>query len=107
MVRWAELVLHHRRWVIGFWFVVMVAGGAMAGTVSNRLTVDFDLPGQPGTEAANKIVQTYCNGGKTTPLASVALPGVRRVSACREPLQRLDRRHEVLLDPRASLVEGG
>src|SRR4051812_36323851 len=66
MRRWAEFVLHHRRWVVVFWVAVMVAGGAVAGTTTNRLTIDFSLPGQPGTEAAHKIVGAFHNGGNTT-----------------------------------------
>ena len=58
-----------------FWVVVMVAGGALSAKVSDRLTVDFSLPGQPGTEAAHRIVETYGNGGDTTPmLATVTVP---------------------------------
>ena len=45
-----------------------------------RAVVDFDLPGQPGTDAANKIIETYGNGGKTTPLiATVTLPSGQSV----------------------------
>ena len=52
MRAWAEFVLRHRRWVMVFWLIVMVAGGATSGKTSDRLTIDFSLPGQPGTEAA-------------------------------------------------------
>jgi RND superfamily putative drug exporter len=75
MRRWAEFVLTHRKWVVLFWLVVMVAGGALAGKTTSRLTVDFSLPGQPGTEAAKKIEQTFGNGGDTQPfLISVTPP---------------------------------
>jgi RND superfamily putative drug exporter len=75
MRAWAEFVLRHRRWVMVFWVVVMVAGGMVAGTTSNRLTVDFSLPGQPGTEASDKIIAAVHNGGNTTPmLATVTMP---------------------------------
>src|SRR5947209_18784841 len=63
--RWAQFVLHHRRLVIVFWLFVIVAGAAAAGKVSNRLTVDFSLPGQPGTQAAHKIKALLGNGGDT------------------------------------------
>jgi RND superfamily putative drug exporter len=44
-------VLRQRRWVSGFWLIMLIAGGAGAGKVSQRLTVDFSLPGQPGYKA--------------------------------------------------------
>ena len=48
--------------------------GAVSQT-SDRLTIDFSLPGQPGTETANKIVKAFGNGGNTSPLlATVTLP---------------------------------
>ena len=31
MRRWAEFVLRHRKWVVGFWLIVFIAGGALAG----------------------------------------------------------------------------
>lgn len=75
MRAWAEFVLHHRRWVVVFWLVIMVAGGVSAGKTSDRLTIDFSLPGQPGTEAAALIVEAVGNGGDTTPmLATVTMP---------------------------------
>jgi putative drug exporter of the RND superfamily len=72
---WAELVLRHRRVVILAWLVVAVIGGAVTSTVNNRLTVDFSLPGQPGTETAAKIIKDFHNGGNTTPLlVSITMP---------------------------------
>ena len=76
MQRWAEFVLKHRWWVVGFWVVVMVAGGVSAGQVNKRLTIDFSLPNEPGTVAAGQIQGAFGNGGFTTPyLVSVTLPG--------------------------------
>jgi RND superfamily putative drug exporter len=57
--RLAEWVLHHRRWVLIGWLVIFLAGGAAAGKVSNRLSVDFSLPGQPGYETAQQITHIY------------------------------------------------
>jgi RND superfamily putative drug exporter len=78
---WAEFVLRHRRWVMVFWLVVMVAGGVTSGTTSDRMTIDFSLPGQPGTEASDLIVQAVGNGGNTTPmLATVTMPEGQTIS---------------------------
>jgi RND superfamily putative drug exporter len=75
MRRWAGFVVTHRKWVVLFWLVMLVAGGALAGTTTSRLTVDFSLPGQPGTETAHKIKQTFGNGGDTQPyLITVTMP---------------------------------
>jgi RND superfamily putative drug exporter len=60
--------------VIGFWLLVIVVGGALASKVQDRLTIDFSLPGQPGTETAQKIEDLVGNGGFTSPyLATVTV----------------------------------
>jgi RND superfamily putative drug exporter len=75
MRRWGELVLRHRALIVIGWALVLVAGGAVSSTVSDRMTVSFSLPGQPGDEAANKIIALYHNGGNTAPLiATVTMP---------------------------------
>jgi putative drug exporter of the RND superfamily len=81
MRRWAEFVLRHRKWVVGFWLVVMVCGGAVAGKTTERLTIDFSLPGQPGTRAADKIVAAFHNGAQTTPmLVTVTMPHGQKIT---------------------------
>jgi RND superfamily putative drug exporter len=67
MERWAEFVLRHRRIVAAFWVVMLLAGGAVSQKVTDRLTIDFSLPGEPGTKAADLIVQEFHNGGNTSP----------------------------------------
>jgi RND superfamily putative drug exporter len=58
-----------------FWGVVLVAGIALSSKTTSRLTVDFSLPGQPGTETAHQIKALLGNGGDTNPyLVSVTLP---------------------------------
>jgi putative drug exporter of the RND superfamily len=75
MRRLGELVLRHRRIVMVVWLLVAVAGVSVTGTVNNRLTVDFSLPGQPGDAAANKIIDQFHNGGNTSPMiATVTMP---------------------------------
>ncbi len=55
MERIADFVLAHRKRVILFWFVLMIAGFAATGQTINRLTTDFSVPGQPGFDTAAKI----------------------------------------------------
>src|SRR6478609_7633329 len=75
MRRLAEVVLRHRLLIVIAWVVIAVAGGAVASSVTNRMTVNFSLPGQPGDTAANKIIAAFHNGGNTSPmLATVTLP---------------------------------
>ena len=74
MERWAEFVLRHRKWVVIFWVAMMIGGGAVSQTVTDRLTIDFKLPGEPGTKAADAIVKEFHNGGDTSPaLVSITL----------------------------------
>jgi RND superfamily putative drug exporter len=44
------------------WLVLAVAGGATAGTTTNRLTGDFTVPGQPAFQTDAKIDALYHNG---------------------------------------------
>ncbi|MFC7216832.1 MMPL family transporter [Streptomyces polyrhachis] len=81
MQRWAEFVLRHRKWVIGFWGVVLVAGMMLAGRTSDRMTLDFSLPGQPGTTTAQEIKSAFGSGGDTSPyLVTVTLPAGQTIT---------------------------
>ena len=81
MRRWAEVVLRHRRLIVVAWILVIIGGVAASGAVSNRLTVDFSLPGQPGTEAAHKIKSLLGNGGDTNPyVVTVKLPAGQTIT---------------------------
>ncbi|QXG76500.1 MMPL family transporter [Modestobacter sp. L9-4] len=55
----ARFVIRHRLFVVLGWLVLMVAGGSVAGTVTDRLTFDFSLPGQPGYEAEEQLIATF------------------------------------------------
>ncbi|MCU1593186.1 MAG: MmpL protein [Frankiales bacterium] len=81
MRRFGELVLRHRRVVVGIWLVLFVAGGAASSAVSTRLKVDFSLPGQPGTKTAAAIEREFGNGGFTTPmLVAVTAPAGQTIT---------------------------
>jgi RND superfamily putative drug exporter len=55
-----------------FWGLMLVVGMFAASKTSDRLTVDFSLPGQPGYETAKQIEEQYGNGGETQPYLPVA-----------------------------------
>src|SRR5262249_9051889 len=75
LVRIARFALHHRKAVVAAWFVLLIAGAFAAPRVSDRLTVDFALPGEPGYETAQQIVKTYGNGAEQAPsIAVVTVP---------------------------------
>src|SRR4051794_32809257 len=79
--RLGEWVLRHRKLVMLGWLLITIAGVAVTSTVNNRLTVDFSLPGQPGTETAAKIVEAYGNGGNTVPLlVTITMPDEQKVT---------------------------
>ena len=81
MGRWARLVLRHRKAIVVIWGVVLIAGIALASKTTSRLTVDFSLPGQPGTETAHQIKQTFGSGGDTSPyIVTVTLPAGQTIT---------------------------
>jgi RND superfamily putative drug exporter len=67
LARLARFVLRHRKAVVAFWLVLVVAGFAGAGRVSQRLSFEFTLPGEPGYETAKQIERIYGNGGNQAP----------------------------------------
>ena len=67
MRRFAELVLRHRVIIAVAWLVLVVAGVLSVKPTNDRLTIDFFLPGQPGTEAAQSIIRDFGNGGNSSP----------------------------------------
>jgi RND superfamily putative drug exporter len=82
MVRLAEFVLRHRRLVMVFWLLMFVVGIGASGQVTDRLTVDFSLPGQPGYETETKLLDTFGNGGSNPPtIAVVTVPEGTTVQA--------------------------
>jgi putative drug exporter of the RND superfamily len=74
--RLAAFVLHHRKRIMVGWLVVFLAGGAAAGSLSKRLSIDFSMPGQPGYETAKKFTSIYgANSGFMAPtIAVVTVP---------------------------------
>ena len=57
--------------MVAAWLVVLVAGGAAAGVVPDRLSQEFSFPGEEGYEANLAILEAYGNGGPGNPLGPV------------------------------------
>ena len=74
MERFGELVLRHRRIVSLIWLVLLVGGGAAAGGLSDRLSFDFSLPGQPGYQAEQRLISTYGTSSQDTLVPVVTVP---------------------------------
>lgn len=74
MKRVAEFVLHHRLVVCITWLVLFIAGGAAAGQLSDRLTFDFSLPGQPGDSTEVRIAELYGVSSFDTFIPLVTVP---------------------------------
>src|SRR6476619_598387 len=72
--RLAQLVMHHRRIVCAIWVVLFVAGMGAASGLSDRLSLDFSLPGQPGDTAENQMIDTYGTSSFDTFIAVVTVP---------------------------------
>jgi RND superfamily putative drug exporter len=85
--RLARFVLAHRRLVLLFWLLLLPFGIYGASHVSDRLKLDFSLPGQPGYQTAQKITHLYGNGGDTNPaIVVVTLPAGHTVAGERAQL---------------------
>lgn len=74
MSRLAWAAIRHRRLVMVFWLVALLAGGFASGRVSDRLTYDWALPGQPGYQTAQQVLTTFGNGGNSTPVLLAVSP---------------------------------
>ena len=85
LARLTRFVLVHRRLVIAGWLVVLIAGAAGASHVSDRLQLDFSLPGQPGYETAKKIVLTLRQRGIIPPAVAVVTVPAGQTSAATRP----------------------
>src|ERR1700712_1672207 len=77
--RLAEFVLRHRKWVIGAWLVLLVAGGVASGQLSKRTVIDFSLPGQRGQVALDKIQHAYGVDVSDSYIPLVTLPEGQKV----------------------------
>jgi len=72
--RLARFVMHHRRIISAFWAVLFLGGMFSASQLSDRLSLDFSLPGQPGDDAEQQLIETYGVSTFDTYVAVVTVP---------------------------------
>jgi RND superfamily putative drug exporter len=81
--RLARLVMRHRRIVSGMWLVLFLGGLFSASQLSSRWSLDFSLPGQPGDQAQQQLIDTYGVSTFDTYIAVVTVPAGKTVEANR------------------------
>ncbi len=97
MHRFAEFVLRHRLVVAIGWLLLAIAGAMAAQPTQKNMTIDFFLPGQPGTAAAKAILHDFGNGGSSSPyLVVLQAPAGQRVAG------NEDKVHEAFLAAQSS-----
>jgi RND superfamily putative drug exporter len=74
MELFARLVMHHRRIVSAIWLALLIGGVASVGPLSDRWSLDFSLPGQPGDDAEQQLVDTYGVSTFDSYIAVVTVP---------------------------------
>jgi putative drug exporter of the RND superfamily len=84
MTRFAEAVLRHRRLICVLWVVLVLVGGATAGLTTDRLVIDYSLPGQPGYDTDRQIVDTYGQSARDPLVAVVTVPDGQTVEDARD-----------------------
>jgi RND superfamily putative drug exporter len=66
--------MRHRRIVSAVWALLFLGGMLSASQLSDRWTFDFSLPGQPGDDAEQQLIDTYGVSTFDTYVAVVTVP---------------------------------
>jgi RND superfamily putative drug exporter len=83
VTRFAEAVLRHRRLIGALWIVLFIAGAATAGKLSERLSLDFSLPGQPGYQTEQQLISAFGQTANNPLVPVVTVPQGQTVSGSR------------------------
>ena len=74
MERFARLVMHHRRIVSALWLALFIGGMVSVSPLGDRWSLDFSLPGQPGDNAEQQLVDSYGVSTFDSYIAVVTVP---------------------------------
>jgi RND superfamily putative drug exporter len=72
-----------------FWLVMLIAGIAASSVITDRLSLDFSLPGQPGDDAENLMIDNYGTSSFDTIVATVTVPEGDTVSAHQDDIAQI------------------
>ncbi len=87
MERLARLVMHHRRIVSALWCLLFLGGLFSVSPLSERWALDFSLPGQPGDNAEQQLIDTYGSSTVDTYVAVVTVPEGETVEQSRDAVE--------------------
>jgi len=89
MERLARLVMHHRIVVSIFWVVMLASGVVASGQLTDRWSLDFSLPGQPGDDAENQMIENFGTSTFDSYIATVTVPQGDTVNAHRDEIAKI------------------
>jgi RND superfamily putative drug exporter len=113
--RLAKSVMRRKRTVMVAWGLIFLAGGYAASHLSSRLSFDFSLPGQSSYTTSLKVMETFGNGGQTSPSVVVVTvpPGqtvrgdAARLAAGFAAAQRANPRVRIVDESAAHVIGSG
>src|SRR4029450_10178609 len=96
--------MHHRLIVTVTWIVLFFAGMFAAGNLSDRLSLDFSLPGQPGDDTEQLLMDNYGVSTGDMYIATITLPAGQTVIGDQDQIGQLyeSLHHEV---PQTRMVD--
>src|SRR3954447_13430393 len=89
MERFARLVMRHRRIVSGIWLALFVGGPLSVSPLGNRWSLDFSLPGQPGDNAEQQLIDTYGVSTFDSYIAVVTVPEGQTVQENKDSIAKV------------------
>jgi RND superfamily putative drug exporter len=71
----ARFTIRRRRWIVGIWILLTIAGGAAAGRLGDRWFQSFSIPGYSAYEANQRTLKAFGSGEQPPLVAVFTTPG--------------------------------